>query len=89
VIHYWPHNSAAKTGSLPAAQFGSKNCFAAGTTISAAKATSLQPTSFWQRMLILYRQLNFGSESHFYYRQHNFGSERRFAVDNISSASNT
>jgi hypothetical protein len=36
-----------KTGSLPAAQFSSKNCFAAGTTISAAKATSLQPTSLW------------------------------------------
>jgi hypothetical protein len=31
---------------LQAAQFDSENCFAAGATISAAKATSLQPMRF-------------------------------------------
>jgi len=37
-----------KTGLFPAAQFGSENWFAGGTPISAAIATSLQPTRFQQ-----------------------------------------
>jgi hypothetical protein len=70
-----PYSSTVKTGLLQAAQFGSENCFAAGTTISEANATSLQPTHFRQRMLICCRQLDFDSESHFCCRQHNFGSK--------------
>ena len=76
LIRYWTHNSAAKINLLQAVQFGSENCFAASTSISAANATSLQPTHFQQRMLILYMQLNFNSESQFHCRQHTFGSER-------------
>jgi len=86
MIHCRTDSAAAKTGSLLARQFGSENCFAAGTTISAANATSLQPIRFWQRMLVRYKQLDFGSESHFRCSQHNFGSERRFAADNTTSA---
>jgi hypothetical protein len=37
-----------ETDSLHAAQFSNGNCFAAGTSISATNATSLQPTHFQQ-----------------------------------------
>jgi hypothetical protein len=33
---------------MQAVHFGSEKCFAAGATISAANATSLQTTHFWQ-----------------------------------------
>jgi hypothetical protein len=41
-----PVSSTVKTCSLQAAQFGSENWFASGAIISAANATSLQPTRF-------------------------------------------
>jgi len=41
-----PVSSTVKTCSLQAAQFDSENWFASGAIISAANATSLQPTRF-------------------------------------------
>jgi hypothetical protein len=81
-------NSAAKTGSLQAAQFVSKNWSATSATISAANATSLQPTCFWQWMLICYRQLNSGSESQIRCRQYNFSSESQIRSKTHNSRAN-
>jgi hypothetical protein len=75
LIRYRPYNSAVKTGLLQGAKFDNKNCFAAGATISAANATSLQPTCFRQRMLIRYRQLSSSSKSQFRCKLNNFGSQ--------------
>jgi hypothetical protein len=53
------HTLAAKTGSLPASQFGSENCFTTVITISAANtllvanANSLQVTQFRQQITLL------------------------------------
>jgi len=82
LVHYRLQTSVAKIGSLPAAQFGSENCFVAGTSILEANATSLQPTRFWQWMLIRCRQLDFESESRLRCRQHTFGSKCYFTADN-------
>ena len=52
LICCWPHNSAAKTDSLQAVQFGSENWFAAGRII-------------WQRKLFRCRHHNFNSKCYF------------------------
>jgi hypothetical protein len=52
LIHCWPHNSAAKTDSLQAVQFGNKNWFAVGHII-------------WQRKLFRCRHHNFDSKCYF------------------------
>jgi hypothetical protein len=67
-----PHNSAAKTGSLQAAQFSNENWFATGTlistvnsyfvaanTLSAANANSLHATQFQQRIAISLQSIHF------------------------------
>ncbi|KAJ6959642.1 hypothetical protein NC653_037872 [Populus alba x Populus x berolinensis] len=84
LVRYWLPNSAAKTGSLQAANltakianmcYGSECYFAVDNSILAGKLVRCSQHVLWQRMLLRYRQLNFDNESQIRCRQLNFDSE--------------